>query len=182
MTTGTFSGTPMTEWLIEPGSDRSMRLLQDFWYIDPEGRRWEAPQGSVINGASIPETLWASVGSPYTGDYRRASIVHDVACAHASIPREQSDEMFYFACLAGGCSTLKAKLLYAGVRIGSWVHVHQSGAQLFAVEYMAGSRLPNQFTQEELEIRARFTVISLKLGQSSDSFAETRSLVELELK
>ena len=111
MSFGTFSGNPRTEWLTENGADRNMSLLEDFWYEDPAGRHWRAPKGSVINGASIPETLWSSVGSPYTGEYRRASIVHDVACDSPNSDREQADDMFYSACLAGGCSKAQANML-----------------------------------------------------------------------
>lgn len=57
MSNGTFSGNPKTEWLTEQGADRNMRMLEDFWYDDPAGRRWKAPKGSIVNGASIPEAL-----------------------------------------------------------------------------------------------------------------------------
>jgi hypothetical protein len=89
-TKGTFSGNPQTEWLSETGDDRRMKLLQDFWYDDPQGRRWLAAAGSVVDGASIPAPLWSTVGSPYTGDYRRASIVHDVACNDPAVPRRDA--------------------------------------------------------------------------------------------
>ncbi len=118
---GTFSGNPKAEWLNEPGDDRRMRLLDDFWYEDPGNKRWSAPAGSVIDGASIPAPLWSVVGSPYTGEYRRASVVHDVACNDPSVPRKDADRMFYYACLAGGCSPEQARILYAGVRIGARV-------------------------------------------------------------
>lgn len=118
---GAFSGNPQAEWLSEPGNDRQMKLLQDFWYDDPGGRRWLAPAGSVVDGASIPAPLWSTVGSPYTGDYRRASVVHDVACRDPAVPRREADKMFYEACLAGGCSGAQAELLYAGVRLDAWV-------------------------------------------------------------
>ncbi len=118
---GSFSGNPKTEWLVEARSDdRKMRLLEDFSYVDPNGRIWMAPKDSVVDGASIPRALWTSIGSPYTSDYRRASVVHDVACATSGVPRKDADEMFYFACLAGGCTEMEARLLYAGVRIGAW--------------------------------------------------------------
>lgn len=118
-----FSGNPKTEWVVNgDGDDRDMMLLEQFLYTDPNGRDWIAPFGSVINGASIPQPLWTSVGSPYTGDYRRASIVHDVACenAHNAQERKEADEMFYYACLDGGCSSVQSSILYAGVRIGAW--------------------------------------------------------------
>jgi choline dehydrogenase-like flavoprotein len=94
---GSFSGNPKTEWLVdENGADRDMALIEEFWYLDPGGRKWAAPKGSVINGASMPRPLWSTVGSPYTDDYRRASIVHDVAYDDPTVQRKDADIMFYF--------------------------------------------------------------------------------------
>jgi hypothetical protein len=81
---GQFSSDPQAVWLTEDGTeDRNMQVLQTFSFTDPAGKAWQAPKDSVVDGASIPRALWTIVGSPYTGDYRRASIVHDVACADA---------------------------------------------------------------------------------------------------
>jgi hypothetical protein len=116
-----FSGNPKTEWLVDSnGADRNMMVLEDFWYVDPDGKKWPAPAGSIINGASIPRPLWSLVGSPYTDDYRRASIVHDVACKDSAVDRKDADVMFFHACRAGGCSPQQARWLYAGVRMGAW--------------------------------------------------------------
>lgn len=101
-----------------------MELIEDFSYTDPAGRLWAAPKGSIINGASIPEALWATVGSPHTDDYRRASVVHDVACGTPGVDRKVADRMFRYACLAGGCGRMQANILYAGVRIGAWTSVN----------------------------------------------------------
>src|SRR6266446_3380743 len=98
-----------------------MRLTKAFSFEDPSHKIWLAPKNAVIDGASIPRALWTLVGSPYTGDYRRASIVHDKACDDAvnnSTARRAADRMFYHACRAGGCSIEDATLLYVGVRIG----------------------------------------------------------------
>jgi len=117
---GKFSGNPKTEWLSNATSpDRDMKLLEDFSYTDPNGRIWPAPMGSVVNGASIPRPLWSLVGSPYTEDYRNASVVHDVACDDPAVDRAEADEMFYYACLAGGCNKGQARALYLGVRVGA---------------------------------------------------------------
>ena len=119
---GTFSGNPKTEWLVdENGADRNMRLLEDFSFTDPDGRVWLAPAGATVDGASIPRPLWVIVGSPYTDDYRRASVVHDIACGSPDVDRKQADVMFYYACLSGGCTLDQAALLYLGVRIGAWI-------------------------------------------------------------
>ncbi|HEX9305213.1 MAG TPA: DUF1353 domain-containing protein [Thermoanaerobaculia bacterium] len=109
---GHFVGTVKTEW-IEP--DRKMRLLDDFAYVDPSGVEWKAPKGSVVDGASIPQVLWSVVGSPYTGEYRNASVVHDVACEERDRTWQDVHRMFYEACRAGGVGEQKAKLMYAAV-------------------------------------------------------------------
>ena len=119
-TLGTFGPDPQLEWLSGP-PNRLMRLLRDFWYDDPAGRRWLAPAGGLTDGASIPAPLWSSIGSPFTGPYRRAAIVHDAAVGAPGVPRLDADRMFYQACLAGGCAPGQAELLYAGVRIGAWL-------------------------------------------------------------
>lgn len=120
---GSFSGTPKTEWLNQPAGDaRDMKLLEVFVYTDSNGRRWDAPLESIINGASIPQWLWDTVGSPYTGSYRNASIVHDIACVRATTKSERkaADKMFWEACVAGGCTEPQANDLYVGVRLGAW--------------------------------------------------------------
>jgi len=180
MANGQFSGNPKTEWLVQPTGDRDMKLLEDFWYDDPKGGHWLAPKGSVINGASIPQALWSTVGSPYTDSYRRASIVHDVACGDSTIKRDEANEMFYYACLAGGCSFIQAKILYAGVRVGAWAGV--SG--LISLAPGASSllfRLPSEHTKDELEVRAKFTLISRSLEATANDFKEIRRVVDEQL-
>ena len=130
---GHFVGDPITRWLINPdGEDLAMELLSDFRFIAPDGVTWEAPVGSIIDGASIPRALWSVVGSPYVGNYRRATIVHDVACQRAKETRDSElrragDKMFYWACLASGCDEAQASILYLGVRVGAvWPAVDPS--------------------------------------------------------
>jgi hypothetical protein len=150
---GKFTGEPQTRWLTEAGPDRSMEVLADFAFTDPAHRRWAAPAGSVVDGASIPRPLWTLVGSPYTGDYRRASIVHDVACVDAggdTAKRRAADRMFFHACRAGGCDVREAMILYLGVRIGAiWPAVPQWEAAR-ATE-RDGPRLNRLASEERLE-------------------------------
>ena len=152
---GSFSGNPRTEWLSDDaGPDRNMSLLADFAYTDPDGKIWAAPKGSVINGASIPQPLWSTVGSPYTDDYRRASVVHDVACDTPSVPRKAADVMFYYACLAGGCGADQAKILYAGVRIGAWgsknLTAQSQSKEAFLFQAKLGPSPESSFMQSKL--------------------------------
>lgn len=94
---------------------RTMRLLQPLSYVDPAGRTWTAPAGSVIDGASIPRPFWSLIGGPFEGRYRNASVIHDAACQKRDRPWEDVHLMFYHACRAGGVSEQKAKLMYLAV-------------------------------------------------------------------
>lgn len=128
---GRFSSGPKVEWLTDGyGPDRNMQLLEDFIYTDPGNKDWKAGKGRIVNGASIPRALWITVGAPYVGDYRKASVVHDTACedadrAHpgrgANWDRDRlaADRMFRLACLAGGCNPAQATIMYLGVRAGA---------------------------------------------------------------
>lgn len=181
MSNGQFSGNPRTEWLSDQGGDRDMRVLEAFWYTDPQGRRWDAPAGTVINGASIPRTLWSSVGSPYTGDYRRAALVHDAVVGAEGIGRADADTMFYFACLCGGCSALQAKLLYAGVRLGAWA----AQQHVLALDPVAmapdATRLPGELSARELELRSRYTLIAHQLMATADNIDAIEQVVDRNL-
>ena len=173
---GSFSDNPKTEWLANPASaDRDMKLLEDFSYTDPDGREWPAPQGSVVNGASIPRPLWSTVGSPYTDDYRNASVVHDVAVDNPAVNRKEADKMFYYACLAGGCSLKQARLLYVGVRIGSWASGPKNLSPFFSRKKML-FRLPGEKTNEEAEVLDMFD----KLFRAVAPVADTMSFEQLE--
>ncbi len=181
MSNGIFSGNPKTEWLSDKGDDRDMRVLEPFWYLDPDGRRWDVPAGTIINGASIPRTLWSSVGSPYTGGYRRAAVVHDAVMGREGVLRGEADSMFYFACLAGGCSLIQAKLLYAGVRVGTWASKQQVFAHDVAAMLPDAYRLPGQLSPRELEVRARYTLIANQLLATPDTFSRIEGVVNQNL-
>lgn len=109
---GGFHGDVVARWL----DDRRMELTEPFCYQEPgSGRMWNAPRGAVVNGASIPRALWTMVGSPFTGEYRRASVVHDVGCQERTSTWQEVHRMFYSACLCGGVGKLKAKIMFAAV-------------------------------------------------------------------
>ncbi|MBI3776337.1 MAG: DUF1353 domain-containing protein [Gammaproteobacteria bacterium] len=159
---GYFSGNPKTEWLVDAnGNDRDMQVIENFWFIDPEEKTWPAPAGSIINGASIPRPLWPLVGSPYTDDYRRASIVHDVACDDPKVDRKDADKMFFHACRAGGCSPLQARWLYAGVRIGAWANASLPKASLTKETLLF--RVPFKTSSEEQLLQEKFHAIAFEL-------------------
>jgi hypothetical protein len=54
---------------------REMRLLRSVTYTDPAGVAWNAPEGFVTDGASIPRVFWSIVGGPFEGPYRSAAVI-----------------------------------------------------------------------------------------------------------
>ncbi len=94
---------------------RDARLIVDFGYVDPHGKNWLAPQGSLVNGASIPQAFWSLIGGPWEGAYRQASVVHDVACVTMQESWQDTHRMFYDACRCGGVDERTAKLMYWAV-------------------------------------------------------------------
>lgn len=109
---GSFAGKPVASWSDD---GRNMTLETDFAYVDPRGKKWSAPKGAVINGASIPRPFWSVIGGPFEGRFRNASVVHDVYCDSMSEPSQAVHFMFYEACRCGGVSEQKAKMLYYAV-------------------------------------------------------------------
>jgi hypothetical protein len=109
---GRFEGEVVASW---DDDGRHMTLRDNFAYVDPQDRRWEAPAGSVVNGASIPSAFWTFTGGPFEGKYRNASVVHDVGCEEMTATWEDVHRMFYDACRCGGVDEAKAKTLYYAV-------------------------------------------------------------------
>lgn len=172
MSHGTFSGEPQTTWLTEDGTqDRSVELLNEFSFTDPDAKAWIAPLAAIVDGASIPRALWTIIGSPYIGDYRRASVVHDVACVEAGgdkKKRRAADRMFFHACRAGGCSIWQSILLYLGVRIGAAAADVPAWHAAVATE-TAGPRIRR--TDDELRLERDFESIAdrvLSAGETDD--------------
>lgn len=169
---GKFSGDPESIWLTEEGTqDRSMRVIRELAFQDQDAKNWLAPAGSIVDGASIPRALWTVVGSPYTGDYRRASVVHDVASVEAGgdkKKRRAADRMFFHACRTGGCSIWQSIVLYLGVRIGA-VAVDVPAWHAAMATETTGPRIRR--TDEELRLEKDFQVIAdrvLAAGETDD--------------
>jgi hypothetical protein len=116
---GTFQGKVVVEWLEDgAGPDREMKVLEPFSFTDKRGVSWPVPAGAVINGASIPRAFWDVVGSPFVGDYRRASVVHDHYCTTKERTWQAVHRMFYDGMIAAGLPVVQAKVLYGAVYAG----------------------------------------------------------------
>ncbi|MGZ5538363.1 MAG: DUF1353 domain-containing protein [Chthoniobacterales bacterium] len=109
---GKYIGRIRVEW--EHGG-RKMALLENTQYIAPNGVVWLGPKGWQIDGASIPQAFWCTIGGPYEGVYRDASVFHDVACDQRKARWQDVHYMFYTAMRCSGVDEEKAKIMYAAV-------------------------------------------------------------------
>jgi hypothetical protein len=110
---GHYSGYVEARW---ENDGRTMTLLNELRYTDPDGKIWIAPSGSVVDGASIPRSLWTLMGGPFEGRYRNASVLHDVAYDQKNQPHEACDRMFYNAMRCSGVSAVDAGMMYYALR------------------------------------------------------------------
>jgi hypothetical protein len=94
---------------------RDMMLLSDFGYVDSAGKTWNTPKNTIVDGASIPQAAWSIIGSPWTGKYREASVIHDYYCVTKSEPWEAVHRTFYTAMRANNVDEIQAKVMYAAV-------------------------------------------------------------------
>ena len=111
---GRFVGRVVVEWLDDPFVAK-LQLREDFGFEDPAGKLWLARQGQVLDGSSIPPAFRDMIGMPFSGDYRRASVVYDYYCQVTSEPWRDVHRMFYYASLTEGVSEVNAKVMYAAL-------------------------------------------------------------------
>ena len=114
-----FIGRFVFEWLDD---GVNMCLHNDLIYICNDGLRIQISKGEVTDGASIPKFLWSTEGSPFTGLYRKAAVIHDYLyrLGYGKTPlvsRERADKIFYEAMLELGVSKFEAQKKYRAVRL-----------------------------------------------------------------
>jgi hypothetical protein len=136
---------------------RLMELIENFGFIDPREEEWHVPKGIHVDGASIPRPLWSLVGSPFTGKYRDASVIHDYYCDVRVRPWRSVHAVFYDAMIASGVNAARAKLMYAAVYYGgprwpdSTVHNNKVTARI-AGQHAHYSILHSDFTEAVMSI------------------------------
>ena len=106
-----FVGSIVAKW--EDG--RPMITREPFTFCDGNGRTWHVPKNSKIDGTSIPPIFWSIIGSPFVGNHRKASVVHDHFCFTQDRAWNDVHGMFYEAMLVAGVKKFKALVMYAGV-------------------------------------------------------------------
>jgi hypothetical protein len=131
---GNFSTYELHVQALNDGTHR-VKLLEDLIFIDSKFKRWTAPKGSIVDGATIPAEFQSIIGTPYGGAYTLASVIHDVACEEQSESWQEVHRAFYDGMLASGVDKDKASLMYlavyeGGPRWGNNTHEHLSANAL----------------------------------------------------
>lgn len=104
------------EVALKPLDDgRNMEVLKTFGFVDDQARIWEVPAGSITDGASIPTALWSIIGSPYTGKYLKAAIIHDYFTQTKYRTWPLTHNNFYEAMIASGVDRNTALIMWAAV-------------------------------------------------------------------
>lgn len=112
---GTFDGLVEAKWLPD---GRRMVLINQFTFREAGGTVWTAPQGALIDGASIPSVFWGpAIGGPFEGKFRDASVSHDYECCVKQRPWRDVHRMFYRAARARGEEAWRAKLMYFAIYV-----------------------------------------------------------------
>jgi hypothetical protein len=110
------NGQFVGELAITPvGDGVHWQLLKEFGFVDKRELRWMVPEKTRVDGASIPQALWSIVGSPFTGKYVQASVIHDYYCDVRIRKWQHVHRIFLEAMLVSGVSETRAKVMYAAV-------------------------------------------------------------------
>jgi hypothetical protein len=104
------SGLP----LLNRDGRQLYQLLAVFIYQSDIAGPIVIPAGFVTDLASIPQLALSVFGDIA----QEPGVPHDFAYSTGCISRAMADDMLYEACILTGVPAWKAKLIYAGVRVG----------------------------------------------------------------
>ena len=106
-------------------------------FVDPKGRKWTAPVGTITDGASIPDSAIQLIGVERIGildvvtrlprefePHFRAALIHDAYCGgenaeiganYQTATWREVHRMFFDACIAGDTNEKLAKTMFSAV-------------------------------------------------------------------
>ena len=105
--------------------DDKFYLIRDFVYKSIHFGDITCPETYLTDGASIPRWSQWSVGSPWSGKYPRAAVIHDWLCSsngeilgtNKRITKKESDQVFLEMLEFLDVGFIKRHIMYRAVRI-----------------------------------------------------------------
>lgn len=104
--------------------DDEFYLIGDFIYKSEKFGTITCPETYLTDGASIPRWSQPMVGSPWSGKYPRAAVIHDWLCASEGeiigsdkrLTKIETDQLFLEMMEFLGVGLIKRKIMYRAVR------------------------------------------------------------------
>lgn len=108
-------------YLIEEYDERRFITRAPLTYVTDEGIDITVPSNFITDGASIPKICWSLIGSPFTGKYKRAALVHDWLYYTFETTRIYADKIFLEIMEERDVPFLKRHAMYRAVRTAGWI-------------------------------------------------------------
>jgi len=109
------------EYQIGEYTTYQFKTLSALSYRTKAGIIINVPKGFVTDGASIPRACWSIIGSPFTGKYKRAAMVHDWLYHELTTTRIYADRIFLEIMQERKVSLWKRLSMYRAVRTFGWI-------------------------------------------------------------
>lgn len=106
-----FCGRIIVEWVDDPFVPL-LRVLEDFFFFQRDGKVWKTPAGAIVAGRSIPPLFVQLKGHPFQGGFRKTAITYDYAVTARKRPWQDADRMFYEGAVTEGVLPVEAKVMY----------------------------------------------------------------------
>lgn len=103
---------------IQLNSNNNEAILLDDFIAETLKYKFKIKKGFVFDGASIPKLFWNVIGSPFTGKYKEAALVHDALYASEYFKRKECDDIFLDLMERADVGYFKRYTMYWAVRIG----------------------------------------------------------------
>jgi len=79
---------------VEITKNDTLILLEDFFYIDKNGKKHEVEKGFEFDGASIHKFFWRIITHPFSSKIVRSACLHDKGYRSGRLPKEETDDLF----------------------------------------------------------------------------------------
>ena len=97
--------------------DENVFILLEDVVVESLGYNITVKKGFDFDGASIPKWLWSIYGSPLSGNYVVASLIHDGLYASQKVSKGISDKIFLDTMKQSNVGYIKRTSMYLAVKM-----------------------------------------------------------------